>query len=61
MAEEQVTETAEARAEPPAELEQLQAQLAELETQRAAYEAQLVALKGNLARAVGKYRARPAG
>ena len=58
MAEEQVTETAEAQAGSPAELEQLQAQLAELETQRAAYEAQVVALRGNLALAVGKYRAR---
>ena len=46
MAEEQVTETAEAQAEPSAELEQLQAQLTQLETQRASYEAQVVALRG---------------
>jgi outer membrane protein TolC len=58
MAEEQLTEKAEAQAEPPAELEQLQTQLAQLETQRADYEAQVVALRGNLAQAVGKYRAR---
>jgi len=58
MAEEQVNETAEAQAEPSAELEQLQAQLTQLETQQAAYESQVVALRGNLAQAVGKYRAR---
>ena len=58
MAEEQLTETAEAQAEPSAELEQLQTQPTQLETQRAAYEAQVAALRGNLAQAVGKYRTR---
>jgi hypothetical protein len=58
MAEEQNTQTAEAKAEPPAELEQLQAQLTQLETQRVAYETQVVMLKGNLTQAVGKYRTR---
>jgi hypothetical protein len=58
MAEEQANKTNEAKAEPPAELEQLQAQLTQLEVQRAAYETQVVTLKGNLAQAVGKYRTR---
>ena len=61
MAEEQNTQTAEAKAEPSADLEQLQTQLTQLETQRAAYETQVVTLKGNLAQAVGKLPHQAAG